>query len=136
MDWKECLKRRIAKNVKKDLNLIKSTREIAEIKIRSAQALPKEFFIGKITLMYDALREYLESLALEHGFKIYNHECYTAFLKEILGKSNEADTFDKLRKVRNAINYYGRKVSEEEAKEILKELNELIKKVKEEIKNA
>jgi len=128
MDWKGCLKTRTAKEVKSDLNLIKSTKEIAEIKVTSANALPKELFIGKITLLYDALREYLESAALMNHYKIYNHECYTAFIKEILKLPREAELFDKLRKVRNGINYYGRNVSEEEAEEILNGLLSLIAK--------
>ena len=70
----------------------------------------------------------MECLSLERGYKIYNHECYTAFLKEILNLSREADIFDRLRKTRNGINYYGLKVSREEAKEIIKDLRTLIKK--------
>lgn len=84
MDWNECVKKRIAKSVSEDRNLVKSARDIAELKIKSADALPDEHYYGKISLLYDALREYLECLALEKGYKIYNHECYTAFLKEIL----------------------------------------------------
>lgn len=132
MDWKECVKERIAKEAKEDKNLITSTREIAEIKIKSAASLPEDLYIGKITLLYDALREHLEALALEHGYKIYNHECFTAFLKEILNRSTEADMFDKLRKIRNSINYYGRKVSYEEAKQIISDLHLLLNKFKKE----
>ena len=128
MDWRECIQQRIVKDVKKDINLISSMREIATIKIRSADALPKELFIGKISLLYDALRELLEATALERCFKIYNHECYSAFLKEILGLSDEANMFDTLRKIRNGINYYGRMVGEEEATQILKDLKLLIAK--------
>jgi uncharacterized protein (UPF0332 family) len=130
MDWRECIQQRIVKNVKKDKNLITSTREIAEIKIQSADVLPEIYFIAKISLLYDALREYLESIALDKGYKIYNHECYTAFLKEILNLSNEADQFDKLRKIRNGINYYGRKVSKEEARQIISDLHSLIDRLK------
>ena len=127
MDWKECIKTKTAKDVRADSGLIESTKEIAEIKIKSANALPKELYIGKITLLYDALREYLESTALIKGYKIYNHECYSAFLKEILNMPTEADIFDKLRKIRNSINYYGRKVNEDEAEEIMRDLTGLIK---------
>ena len=130
MDWKECIQKRIVKDVKEDKNLIKSTREMADIKIRSAEALPDEFFIGKIILLYDALRETLESIALENGFKIYNHECYSAFLKEVLNIQMEADLFDKLRKIRNGINYYGKKVQQEEAESIIKDLKLLIQRFK------
>ena len=94
MDWEECIKKRIVKDVKEDKNMIKSARDIADIKIESADALPEHLFIGKITLLYDALRENLECLALENNFKVYNHECYTAFLKEILGRVlTYAETF-------------------------------------------
>lgn len=130
MDWQECLQKRIVKDVKEDRNLIASTREIADIKIRSAEVLPKEFSISKISLLYDALRETLESVALENGFKIYNHECYSAFLKEILHLPTEADLFDKLRKIRNGINYYGKNVQEEEAESIIRDLKQLIVRFK------
>ncbi len=130
MDWKECIWRRIVKNVKVDINLINSVRKIAEAKIESAEFLREEMFIGKISLLYDALREYLESLALEKGYKIYNHECYAPFLKEILGKDREAEEFDKLRKIRNAINYYGMEIEKDEGEKIIKELLHLIKKIK------
>ena len=130
MDWKECIKKRIAKDVKKDINMIGSAREIADVKIKSADALPNSLYYGKITLLYDALREYLECIALENGYKIYNHECYTAFLREIMHLLREADIFDKLRKIMNGINYYGKKISENEAAEIVNDLRVLIQRFK------
>ena len=130
MDFKECLGKKIIKRVKFDKNLIISTRKIARVKVESAEVLPEHLFIGKITLLYDALREYLECIALEKGYKIYNHECYASFLIEILNRSVEAKLFDKLRKVRNGINYYGREVSKEEADYLILNLNSLIKKFK------
>jgi hypothetical protein len=130
MDWKECLGERIAKEVKEDLNLIKSTLEISESKINSAKTLGDSHHISKICLFYDALRGILEALSLKRGFKIYNHECYTAFISEILNMSREADIFDNLRKVRNGINYYGKNVSQEEAKSVIGDLIKLIKHFK------
>jgi hypothetical protein len=133
MDWRECLRNRTAKDVNPDRNLIISARKIAAIKIESADSLPEHLFIGKITLLYDALREYLDCIALENGFKIYNHECYSAFLKEVLRMSREADIFDSLRKTRNGINYYGKDVSEEDAKRTINDLMLLIEKFKNKI---
>jgi hypothetical protein len=95
-------------------------------KILSANYLPKEHIVARISLLYDALRELLEAQALEKGYKIYNHECYTAFIKEILKKSPQGDTFDSLRKIRNGINYYGKDVSTEEAEHIINNLKKLI----------
>lgn len=130
MDWNECVKKRIVKNIKEDKNLAISTRGIAAVKIESADALPEHLYIGKITLLYDALREYLECVALEKGYKIYNHECYAAFIKEILGLSREGDIFDELRKIRNGINYYGKTITKEESEEVIRKLKLLIEKFK------
>ena len=83
--------------------------------------------VSKISLAYDSLRELLEALALKHGYKIYNHECYTSFLKEILKENQNGDEFDDLRKIRNAVNYYEKDVLIEEAKEIIKRIKNLRK---------
>jgi len=130
MDWNECIKKRIAKNIKEDKNLVKSARGIAAVKIESSNALPEHLHIGKITLLYDALREYLECVALEKGYKIYNHECYASFIKEVLGLSREGDIFDELRKIRNGINYYGKAITKEESEEVIQNLMLLIEKFK------
>ena len=130
MDWSECVKKKIAKNIKKDENLIKSTRHVASLLVESANSLPKNLYLGKITLLYDALREYLECFALDKGYKIYNHECYTYFLKEIVHMSNEGDIFDKMRKIRNGINYYGKNLEKEETEEVINKIKLLIEKIK------
>lgn len=126
MDWNECKKLRITKDVSIDLHRIKSIKCIANEKIESANILPRGHYVAKITLLYDALREILESIALEKGYKIYNHECYTPFIKEILVKSSLGDNFDKVRKIRNRINYYGKKVDDGEAQHIIELLIKLI----------
>ena len=74
------------------------------------------------------MRILLEIIALDKGYKIYNHECYTSFLKEILGMSREADIFDRQRKIRNSINYYGKEISEAESKDIIETSKYLIKR--------
>lgn len=130
MDWHGCLKEKIAKSANIDKNMIISARKIASLKIEAADVLPEHLFIGKLTLLYDALRECLECIALENGYKIYNHECYTAFLKEILKMPIEAKLFDECRKARNGINYYGRELNKEEADKIINGLKILIKKFK------
>jgi hypothetical protein len=81
MDWRECIKQRIVRSVKKDRNLITSTREIAEIKIESAEVLPGVYFIAKISLLYDALREYLESVALERFTRYTTMNAIQRFLR-------------------------------------------------------
>lgn len=47
-----------------------------------------------------------------------------------MNKPYLADKFNSFRKVRNAINYYGKDISAEEAKPFLKEMNEFIENIK------
>ncbi len=135
MDWEEC-KKRMVKSVSVDTFKIKSIQDIANNKIDATTYLPEEHSLSKITLLYDALREFLESFALSKGFKIYNHECYTYFLKEIVGLSDLGNQFDSLRKIRNKINYYGKTYALEESQVIITQLNVLIKKIKQHILNS
>ena len=127
MDFNECLKKRIVKEVKEDRELINSLIKTSQNKLDSEKKLElNEVTSGsKISLLYDSLRELLEALAIKNGYKIYNHECFTYFLKEILNESSKGDEFDELRKIRNSINYYAKDVSVNESKEVLERINKL-----------
>ncbi|MDP3027557.1 MAG: hypothetical protein Q8N63_07670 [Nanoarchaeota archaeon] len=131
MDFNECLKKRIAKEVNEDKELIASLIKTSQNKFDSEKKLELTDVTSgsKISLLYDSLREILEALAIKNGYKIYNHECYTHFLKEILNESTKGDEFDDLRKIRNSINYYAKDIPINEAKEVL----ERIRKLREEI---
>lgn len=127
MDWRECCNKRIAKNVSLDPDMIKSLIKSSENKLKSEEKLLMDSVTAcsKLSLIYDSLREILEALALKKGYKIYNHECYTAFLKEIMKESAKGDEFDEIRKIRNAANYYGKDISMEEVKNIIKRIKTL-----------
>ena len=127
MDWFECNKKRIVKEVNIDLDLINSLKKTSINKLNSENKLELDEITAssKISLAYDSLRELLEALALQNKFKIYNHECYTPFLKEILNEHKKAEEFDELRKIRNNINYYGKDISIIEAKEVIDRLEKL-----------
>lgn len=131
MDWKECLDKKAAKKVNLDENLINSLIKTSENKLKSSDklGLDETTANSKFILAYDSLREILEALALKNGFKIYNHEGYTAFLKEILKESNNGDEFDEIRKVRNDVNYYGKGIKIKEAEEMIKRTKNLRNKI-------
>jgi len=126
MDWADCKKIRVAKPTKQDSNKTASIKEIAESKMKAANALAEEHYYAKLSLLYDVLRELLECLALMNGFKIYNHECYVPFLKEVLNESSLGDDFDKFRILRNGMNYYGKKITQEEGAEVARQMKEVI----------
>ncbi len=117
MDWEECRSKMIAKSVKPDRDMAKALVGSSNNKMESEEMLPMSDVTAasKPSLAYDSLRELLEALSLKNGYKIYNHECYTAFLKEILNESAKGDDFDEIRKARNAVNYYGKTTGQAEA---------------------
>lgn len=131
MDWSECREKQ-AKLIAPDKELIKSLLEASANKYTSSQLLT----LNEITkesvfiLAYDALRELLEALTLSKGYKIYNHECYTAFLKTIINDEQLAKQYDSLRQLRNSVNYYGRSITLEDVKQLTKEIAQLIKQIK------
>ena len=131
MDFKECIKKMLAKDVSRDASLIKSLLMASKNRMESAIRLEMSPITAssKVSLAYDSLREASEALSIGKGYKIYNHECYTAFLKEIMGESDLGDSFDSARKIRNAINYYGRELSEKEASEMVRRIAGIREKV-------
>ncbi|HLD12470.1 MAG TPA: hypothetical protein VJB87_02640 [Candidatus Nanoarchaeia archaeon] len=135
MNWKDCIKQGTAKNVKQDTNLIRALQQSAEKKFTTQKSivLTDETVTSRISLAYDALRELLEALAITNNYKIYNHECYIAFLKELLNEKALGEYYNTYRKIRNDINYYGKDITTEEATAILEGITTLIKKVKEKL---
>ena len=127
MDWEECCNKRIAKNVKPDIEMINSLIKSSKNKLDSESKLEMSDITAasKLSLAYDSLRELLEALVLKNGYKVYNHECYTAFMKEIMKESDKGDEFDEIRKVRNSVNYYGKEISTEEAEKIIESIKKL-----------
>ena len=131
MDFNECLKKRIAKEVNVEEELISSLIKTSKNKLDSEEKLELNeiTLVSKIFLLYDSLRELLEALAIKNGYKIYNHECYTYFLKEILHQSIKGDEFDELRKIRNVVNYYAKDLNLAEGKSILERMKLLRKNI-------
>ena len=132
MDFTSCRKNKLIKEIKIDHNLVSALIQSSAKKLKSQDMLKlsDDTASSKITLIYDSVRELLEALAVSNGYKIYNHECYTSFLKEILKESNLGQNFDNFRKIRNDINYYGKLVSMEESEFIINQMKEFLKTLK------
>lgn len=136
MDWEECCKKRIVKEINKDEDFIKSLIRKSRNKLKSEKKLEMEDVTAssKVSLAYDSIRELLEALAIKKGYKVYNHVCYTAFLKEIMKNSDLGERFDEIRKTRNSINYYDKEISVNEAKKVINEIKELRREILELLK--
>ena len=77
--------------------------------------------------LYEGLREYCEAIGYLKGYKFLDHESITYFLKDILKEEIISRKFDRYRKLRNGINYYGEDVDIETIKEALIEIPGMIK---------
>ena len=124
MDWDDCINKRLIKEARIDENLMNSLIKSSKNKLKSNERLEidKDTATTKISIVYDSLREVLEALAIKKGYKIYNHECFCAFLEEVCKDKSLSLEFNKFRKIRNAINYYGKDVTINDAKLIIREI--------------
>lgn len=131
MDWDECKLKNFVKLSSVDENLIKSLILQSQKKLITDKFSPlnKDTASTKVSNNYDSLREILEAIAIQKGFKIYNHDCFSAFLKEIIRLEKESFEFDNLRRIRNSINYYGKDLGIEEARDLILKINELRNKL-------
>lgn len=79
--------------------------------------------------LYEGLREYCEAIGYLKGYKFLDHESITYFLRDILKEQLISIKFDRYRKLRNGINYYGDDIDIETVKEAIKEIPTLVKEL-------
>ena len=96
--------KKILPNKIRATSLLKSSIEAIE----TAKLIPLNTKTSKTILreLYEGLREYCEAIGLLHGYKFLDHESITYFLRDLL-KEPIYNKFDRYRKLRNGINYYG-----------------------------
>jgi hypothetical protein len=128
MKFEDFISQGFARRTSKDTNLAKSLFTTAENDLKFLENLElNEFSTRKIVgNYYDTLRSILEAIAVLDGYKIYSHEAFTFYLKE-RGEDVISIKFERFRKIRNGINYYGQIVSVEEAVELIDEMKRIIK---------
>lgn len=131
MDWKECKIKGFVKEAKQDAGLIESLISQSQKKLITDKFSPlnKDTASTKLCNNYDSLREVLEAIAIKKGYKIYNHDCFSGFLKEVLGLQEESFEFDNFRRLRNAINYYGKDIDLNDAKILITKILRLRSKL-------
>ncbi len=76
---------------------------------------------------YEALREAVQAFLSLRGYKPYSHEAVFAFaLEQELLPEGRARTADRYREIRNDISYRGKRVTVQEAEEILAFVGEVM----------
>lgn len=114
-----------------DIQLAKSLIKISDNHIKSLQQLEITETTSSTIMMtyYEALREIVEAVAIKEGYKVYSHEAFTFFLKE-KGEELVSSKFDRFRKIRNNINYYGQPIEASSVKENKNEIEKIINELK------
>ena len=109
MDWKTCIDEgnsvKITPNIKRAEFLARhaenTLKAVKKIKLDNDNA--SVFFAN----YYDAFLEMLHAVMYVKGYKVANHYCLGYYLRDVLGEDEAFRTFDKARKIRNSIIYYG-----------------------------
>ncbi|MBR9691474.1 hypothetical protein GOV06_01685 [Candidatus Woesearchaeota archaeon] len=99
--------------------------------IETAKGIPLTTNTSKTILreLYEGLREYCEAIGYLNGYKFLDHESIGFFLKDILKEQSLFKKFDRYRKLRNGINYYGNDIEVETVKEAIYEVPKLVKEL-------
>lgn len=96
--------------------------------IKTAKNIPLSPNTSKTILreLYEGLREYCEAIGYLKGYKFLDHESIGYFLRDILKEPLIYNRFDRYRKLRNGINYYGEDIEIETIKEAAAEIPKLV----------
>jgi len=131
MNFGTLIKDGFVKKVPVDLLRAKSLIKSSEQALTTAKIIPLKDETAKTILreLYESLRQQCEAIGYTKGYKFLNHESITYFLEEIINEEQISLKFDKYRKLRNRINYYGDTVNLETVKEALVEIPLLISKL-------
>ncbi|MBI1970519.1 hypothetical protein HYS47_02130 [Candidatus Woesearchaeota archaeon] len=115
-----------------DLALAKSLVSTAELDLVFLQKTEITKYSARkvISNYYDVLRSIIEAIAVLDGYKVYSHEAFTPFLKE-MNEELISTKFDRFRKIRNRINYYGEGITIEEVKQYREEILVIINTLRE-----
>ncbi|MBI2632559.1 hypothetical protein HYW75_06135 [Candidatus Pacearchaeota archaeon] len=119
--------RKVIPNKIRASSLVKSSIQAVE----TAKMIPLNTGSAKTILreLYEGLREYCESIGYSKGYKFLDHESIGYFLRDVLKEQAIYGKFDRYRKLRNGINYYGENIELETVKEAIMEISKIIKEL-------
>ena len=131
-NFKECINngkaKKILANTIRAESLIKSSRQA----ILTAKSIPLSETSLKTVFreLYEGLRQHCEAIGYSKGYKFLDHLSITYFLRDILKQPSISAKFDRYRKLRNGINYYGNDIQITTIKEAINEIQKIIKDLK------
>lgn len=132
MRMNDCFDEGLVRKINPDMQRSKSLFSMAEVRIDLINKNPVEEDSASVifTLMYDSLLEMAHAIAALKGYKILNHVCTVSFIED-LGMHDTAVKFDNYRKIRNSVNYYGKRLKMDFVKLSLEEMKRVYSRLKE-----
>ncbi|MBI4096000.1 MAG: hypothetical protein HY438_04010 [DPANN group archaeon] len=131
MKFSDFIERGQAKKAEKDISMVKSliANSATDLTFLKTLQIGENSARRVMACYYDVLRSLVEAMALLDGYKVYSHEAFTYYLKD-MGEGLLAEKFDRFRKIRNGINYYGKTISIAEVSENIKDILKIISMIK------
>jgi hypothetical protein len=133
MSFDQSMREGFVKKVRIDAIRAKSLILSSQQAISTARHIPvsKDSLKSIFRELYEGLRQELEAIGYMNGYKFLSHESITYFISDKLGDMALSAKFDRYRKLRNGINYYGDDIEEVTVREALEEIPAMIEKLKE-----
>lgn len=130
-DFEFFLKNGEIKKQKPDKNLSKATFAESMDRIElSKNLLKKEKPKYVLENAYESMREAADAVLYKEGYKSFSHEASIVYLLKKGFSINEIIEFDRFRKIRNNIKYYGKGCDESDAESAIRLAERIIKKIK------
>ena len=128
MDFKEHLAKGFVEKVKTDKKTAHAVYKLASKKllVQSFVPMDKDHIEVRFTLFFDSLTQFLDSLALEKGYRILTVDAYYAFMKDVLKETVLSKRFDKLVDAYKLMKYEGKLLTKNEFEDHVANLMELL----------
>lgn len=128
MNFKEYLAKGFIENVKVNKKIAHAVYKLASKKllVQSFVPIDKDHIEVRFTLFFDSLTQFLDSLALENGYRILTVDAYSVFMKEILKENILSKRFVKLVEAYKLMKYEGNLLTKEEFEDHVANLMELL----------
>lgn len=115
MSFEESLNLGYVKKIRQDNNRSKNLYLSSKEALKTALEIELKNHTSKTILreLYEGLRELCEAIGYNKGFKFSSHESISYFLIDFLKQEHLGKKFNKYRRLRNDINYYGQNIDKE-----------------------
>ena len=95
---------------------------------KSLQTMAKAKYV--LENAYESMREAADSILYSEGIKSYSHEASIVYLLKKGFNESDVTEFDRFRKIRNGIKYYGSDCDESDAEAAIKLAEKIVNRIK------